>query len=460
MTTGGARLTRAGLWLRRHGGAIRAVQWAVVAVYAILLVLPALLPLPPAEAGLLDHLAGWAQLAFWGLWWPGVIASMLLLGRSWCGLLCPEGMLSEWASGHGRGRRAPAWLKWPGWPLAAFVLTTVYGQLVSVYQYPRPALLVLGGSTAAAMAVGYLYGRNKRVWCRYLCPVGGVFGLLARLAPLHYEVDRAAWDARPARSATPIPLIPVNCAPLIDIRRMDSASQCHQCGRCAGQRGAVHLAARPPGREIARLRPEQAQPWEVALLLYGLIGVAVGAFGWSGSRGFVAVRQALAGWLVEREAGLGLLADDAPWWLLTHYPALNDSFTWLDGLLIVGYIAAVALALGSALWLCLGWAARRLDADWRPRRLQLAYSLTPLAGLGLFVGLSATSLSQLRGLGYPLHGQSTLQAGLLALGLAWSLGLAWRQMADRRPAQRLAALSMLVPALVLVGAAWRPLLHI
>src|SRR3546814_10015574 len=66
-------------------------------------------------------------------------------------------------------------------------------QLVSVYQYPWAVLAVLGGSTAAAMVVGWLYGRNKRVWCKYLCPVNGAFNLLAKLAPWHYKVDEQAW---------------------------------------------------------------------------------------------------------------------------------------------------------------------------------------------------------------------------------------------------------------------------
>ena len=46
-------------------------------------------------------------------------------------------------------------MRWGGWPFVAFVLTTVYGQMVSVYQYPQAALLVLGGSTVAAVAVGW-----------------------------------------------------------------------------------------------------------------------------------------------------------------------------------------------------------------------------------------------------------------------------------------------------------------
>lgn len=221
-TTINAWLTQAGHAMRRHAGVIRRLQWAVVLFYCVLLVIPALLSLPPAEAGILNNLTLLAQFLFWGLWWPFVLLSVVLFGRFWCGVLCPEGALSEWASQRGLGRGTPRWMRWGGWPTLAFLLTTLYGQLISVYDYAQAALLILGGSTLAAMLVGFLYGRGKRVWCRYLCPVSGVFGLLAKLAPVHFHVDEQRWRANAAPH-----LPPPNCAPLLDIRRMRGASACH-----------------------------------------------------------------------------------------------------------------------------------------------------------------------------------------------------------------------------------------
>ncbi|MBI4983994.1 MAG: 4Fe-4S binding protein, partial [Rhodocyclales bacterium] len=297
-----------------------------------------------------------AQYLFWGVWWPFVILSIMVAGRVWCGVLCPEGALAEFASRHGRGGVIPRWLRWSGWPLVAFVLTTIYGQLISVYEYPEVALLILGGSTVAAAGVGYLYGQGKRVWCRYLCPVSGVFALLARIAPIHFRVDRAAWLHHPARTAA------VDCAPLLPVSHLDSMAQCHACGRCSGHRGAVDLALRSPNAEI--LGAKVPQTHEALLLIFGMLGVALGAFQWTVSPWFVAAKQTAATWLVERDI-LWPLADNAPWWLLTHQPAAGDVFTWLDGAAVLAYILAVAALLGGTVWLGTVAAARLARIDWR-----------------------------------------------------------------------------------------------
>ena len=97
-------LQRLGDAVRRHRRVLVLLQWAVVALYAVLVVVPVALPAPGRGATLLSDLTLFAQFLFWGVWWPFVILSVVFFGRAWCGLLCPEGTLTEFASRHGLGR--------------------------------------------------------------------------------------------------------------------------------------------------------------------------------------------------------------------------------------------------------------------------------------------------------------------------------------------------------------------
>ena len=255
-----------------------------------------------------------------------------------------------------------------------------------------------------------VYGRSKRVWCRYLCPVTGVFALLARLAPLSFQVDRAAWQAQPANIAA------VDCPPLLNVSTLASASQCHSCGRCSGHRGAVALTGRWPGSEIVHSRPGDVGRYEALLLLYGMLGFALGAFQWTLAPGFVQARQWLATWLVEQGI-FWPLADNAPWWVLTHYPQVSDVFSWLDGAGIVAWLAGSALLVGGFAHLAAAAAARLARTDWKV----LALGLVPMAAANLFLGLSMLTLTQLRSEGIVFGWLP--QARLALLALAWLGGL-------------------------------------
>lgn len=411
------RLEKVGLFLRNNRRLIISVQWLIVILYAAMVIIPAFLPLPPEDAHIWDNLRLFAQFCFWGLWWPGVMIATVTMGRVWCGLFCPEGAVSEWVSQYGRGKALPRWLKWTGWPFVAFICTTVYGQLVSVYEYPQAALLVLGGSTVAAVVIGLLYGREKRIWCRYLCPASGVFAVLAKIAPLHYKVDRATWDKHEGDFE------PVNCAPLLDVRRMTSASECHACGRCAGQRDAVTFSARSPFAEVLNLDAPARTP-DALTLLYGVLGVATAAFQWTLSPWLLQAKIQAAEWLVEHDQ-FTLLDNDVPWWLLTHYPEANDLFTWLDGSLILAYLLGGGFLLGSLLLLGPLLASRCLQTpalSWQ--RLSLA--LTPLAAASVILGLSMLTVTHLKAEHVWLGWLPYFRIVLLGAGCLGSLWLSLR----------------------------------
>jgi polyferredoxin len=341
------------------------------------------------------------------------------------------------------------------------VLTTIYGQLVSVYQYPKAVLLVLGGSTLAAMAIGLTYGREKRVWCKYLCPVNGVFGLLARLAPLRYRVDEAAWRASYTQGEHGHRVIPINCAPLVPLRAMQGAADCHMCGRCSGHRAAVQLTLRSPSEEVVRLGEGNANPWDTALLLFGLCGVAIGAFHWTASPWFITLKQATAGWLIDHNL-LWPLDTNAPWFILTHYVAQNDVFSWLDGAMILSYIGATAVCYGSALAMSIGLATRTLG-PWRMSRFHhLAQSLIPVASCGVFLGLTSITLALLRAEHVWLDWVPYVRWTLLAGANLWSLWLAWGVI-GRHTTQwhrRIFALTLMGMTLLVFDSAWWLMFHV
>lgn len=445
------KVARVGIFMRHHQGLMLAVQWLMVAVYLALLI--ASLYASPADAA---HGGGngWriARVAFWGIWWPLVLVSVAAFGRVWCGLLCPEGAITEWVSSYGLGRGIPRWMKWPGWPFVTFAATAVFGQLVSLHKYPKPTALVLGGSTVAAVIVGFLYGRGKRIWCRHLCPVAGVFALLAKIAPIHFRVDEAAWETAPAGFRTSRQHV-VNCAPLINIRRMESASDCHMCGRCAGERGAVQLAWRSPNAEVLHnesatanfRKADEGTRWLSRLLAFGMIGLSLGAFQWNVSPWLADARHGAAVWLVAHKI-LWPLRPAGHWWILTNYPQANDVFSWFDGGMLLAYVAAEALIVG-------GWvvAWTRVAGAATGRAWQtLAGALVPFAGTNLFVGSSLVASSQLSTVGIELKWPVGLPMMLLFLAAIWGVVLAWRM----APGRHVVAAAGTLMATALPLAAW------
>lgn len=380
----GARLAqRAGDLLRRRQDLVRVVQWAFVAVYLVLLLLPVLLPLTPVEPAVAARVARFAEIVFWGVWWPGVLLSVLLVGQFWCGVLCPDGTLTEFASRHGRGGKIPGWLRWAGWPILGFSLLSTWEHLVGAYGRPTLVLLAVGGMSLLALWSGLLFGRGKRVWCRYACPAGGVFSLLSRAAVLHFKVDRAAWDAAPRPQPTP-----VDCPLLLDVRRLRSNEKCSMCGRCSGHRNAVVLAPRAPAGEIAALAAADARGRDAFAVCFVLCGLAYG------------VAQAPGGRLA---AGLAARA-----------PALPD---WAPTLAAMLLVAAAVGSLLAALLLAAGGGRRR-------RAQHLSYALIPLAGIGLFLGALDYAFMLLAQAGQAVAGtRAAVRGVVVAVGAAWSLGV-------------------------------------
>jgi polyferredoxin len=349
-----------GDYLGENRRAVLALQWGVTALYLVLQIGPLLAPA--------SGLGAWRDLLFWGVWEPGVFLATLLLGPLWCGLLCPDGAMTDAASRIGLGRKPAPWMRPHALPLLLFAGVTFFSAVFDAHGAPLGALLVVGGPSLGAILTGLVYGRRKRVWCRHLCPVAGLFAILARCAPLHFAVDRAAWDAAPR------PKKPVECPLLIDVRRMTTIEKCSLCGQCSGHRGAVALRWRAPGSEIAALRDEDLRPWDVLGVAFVLVGLT---------------------------------------FAVAHAPEVAS--LWLRGAGVAGAAVLVGLA---TLGLCRLAAGDSLRGK---KTMRLVYALIPLGGLGLVAGLLPQTAALL-----------PARIVLTGAGALWSFSLGARAQPERK----------------------------
>ncbi|NLC24119.1 MAG: 4Fe-4S binding protein, partial [Oxalobacter sp.] len=388
--------------MKRHPGRIALIQWGMVGLYLFLLFAPLVFPVPGDNPFFWADLQRFSVFVFWGFGWPLIMLSTMLFGRIWCGIFCPEGALTEAISRHGKKRSIPRWIRWPGWPGITLIFYTLVLFLSGATRHHGSIVIVLGSLTFFALLTGFLFGNGRRVWCMYLCPSNAILAFLARLSPFYFRVDPEKWDAWQG------PVERINCAPLINIKQMQSASACHACGRCSGYRGAVELVIRKMDHEILSAVSSKTSTVQALTLLFGMIGISTATLAFS--------RQAF-----------GNLTDTSM-------------------LLTLGLISGSGMLLGGVLW-GLMWLAYRITRPFSVSWQQLSLGLTPLAGIGLFTGFSTLFPDFIE----PAHwaGQVffLLQLLLLASAFLFSFWLGYRLIVQKKTFRHLIALTTYVLAL-------------
>lgn len=160
-------------------------------------------------------------LAFFAL----PLLATLFFGRTFCAAVCPLGAVQELTLI--RPVRVPGWVDHslgllPFLYLGAAVLFAATGAGFLICQYdPYVGFFRLSGGAAmitfgiALLVVGLFVGRP---YCRYLCPLGAIFGLLSRLSGRHVRIPpeeciqcRLCEDACPYGAIRP-PTVPQTAA--------------------------------------------------------------------------------------------------------------------------------------------------------------------------------------------------------------------------------------------------------
>jgi polyferredoxin len=133
----------------------------------------------------------------------------LVLGRVWCGWVCPMGTVLYWTRFKGaieRGERLSG--RW--WAVKYVLLLLV---LAAALLGLVPPVLAWMGENAVASGTGIILLLGASVglnyyadlfWCRYLCPLGGALALLSRISPMRRTVRVHCNDCSVCVDACPM----------------------------------------------------------------------------------------------------------------------------------------------------------------------------------------------------------------------------------------------------------------
>lgn len=154
---------------------------------------------------------------FWAWWWPVYLFLFVFVGRLWCAV-CPFMITAEWL------RRLSLWLfprqqltwntkwlnRWGAWILfGGFVAIYLWEKLWDLPHHAALSAWLLLTITAGAVIFSLIY--ERRLWCRYLCPIGGMNGMFAKLAMIELRSTQqvcgsqcSTFGCYKGSSATPV----------------------------------------------------------------------------------------------------------------------------------------------------------------------------------------------------------------------------------------------------------------
>jgi polyferredoxin len=381
-----------------------------------------------------------AIIFVWIVWWALLIVVLVpFFGRLWC-TVCPIPGPGEWLQRRGLIRRLPGrprTLRWR-WPrklrniwLQNFGFLAVAMFSTVILTRPAVSAWVLLGMILLAVLLSIFY--ENRVFCRYVCPVGGFIGLYSLTSTLELRVkdaqvckDHASKDCVTGNEHS------YGCPWLVFPGKLERNTYCGLCTACltACPKDNIALNLRPFGADLLVTKGRSLDEAYKALIMLACAmlysGVLLGPWGW------------LKGW-----------ANMAS---LPHWAAYAAGFLAVNLLLLPGLFW---LTVAAARWLArLRRPVSRLFVDY-------AYSLVPL-GLISWIAFSISFvfvngsyalpvLSDPFGWGWDLFGtRSTpwtplwpglvvvLQVGLLLAGLVYSTTIAYRIGRQHTPTNTLA----------------------
>jgi hypothetical protein len=139
------------------------------------------------------------NLIIWSYWWPLIILVSIFFGRIWC-MVCPVEPITALGAKFGFRMKRPKWLL-SGWAITAFYMLILFVgiQGFAIDHNPVFMAVYMLSIMAVSISTGLLFEKNT--FCRYICPVGYMLGLHARLSFFGWRVkDKMLCEQCPDKS--------------------------------------------------------------------------------------------------------------------------------------------------------------------------------------------------------------------------------------------------------------------
>jgi polyferredoxin len=210
-------------------------------------------------------------IVIWTLWWTGIIFTFVLVGRLWC-YACPVGALSEWLSRIFKPYRLfPARLRNLWLANALFILLTWLDIQIGLVRNPLVTGWILIAITAMAIGIGIFY--QRRTFCRYLCPIGGIIGLYSMFSAVELRSKDGEVCRRHNRKDCYLGNESgIGCPMFEVIPKMDSNNFCNFCGECvkACPRNNITIRIRTFFKDVWTTRKRSLDQASLAVALLGI----------------------------------------------------------------------------------------------------------------------------------------------------------------------------------------------
>ncbi|PSC70095.1 ATPase AAA [Micractinium conductrix] len=233
-----------------------------------------------------DRASNFGLNLFWCYWWPASFLVYPFLGRVWCAV-CPFMIYGEIVQ-RWRVSRGAQLLKWPReqldhwgpwflfWLFVAILVWEEVWDLPDVAALSSWLLLLI---TAGAMIGSWFF--ERRIWCRYLCPIGGMNGLFAKLSMTELRARQGVCSStcstyscyKGGPAVPPEGMETLGCPVYSHPAQLASNRDCVLCMEClkACPHRSIEFRLRLPGVDLwTTHKPLTAEVWLMFMLLGGI----------------------------------------------------------------------------------------------------------------------------------------------------------------------------------------------